>query len=112
MSSKFHVAAALLTAGLIVAAGSGAAVHAQSPDASLGKIWTGVYSADQASRGETTFASRCARCHASDLSGGQVGAAYAPALGGERFLGSWESRNLWFSTGSWIGCRSGALFFD
>ena len=93
MVAKFHVGAALLTAALVAAAGS-TAVRAQSPDASLGRIWTGVYSADQAAQGETTFASRCARCHASDLSGGQVGAAYAPALGGERFLGAWESRNL------------------
>lgn len=93
MFATVHVRAAALTLTL-VGAMCGGAVRAQAPDAALGKIWTGVYSADQASRGEATFGARCARCHASDLSGGQVGAAYAPALGGERFLGSWESRNL------------------
>jgi mono/diheme cytochrome c family protein len=67
---------------------------AQGLVAPQGRIWTGVYAESQAVEGETTYASMCARCHASDLSGGQVAAAYAPPLGGERFLGSWESKNV------------------
>lgn len=59
-----------------------------------GPIWAGVYTDAQAAEGEALFSSLCARCHASDLSGGQVGAAYAPPLGGERFLGAWESKNV------------------
>jgi len=93
MTARFHVWTAVL--GLVLAAVIGrAAVGAQTQALPEGKIWTGVYDTAQAAQGEITFASMCSRCHASDLSGGQVAAAYAPALGGEKFLASWESRNI------------------
>ncbi|MEQ1730946.1 MAG: cytochrome c [Vicinamibacterales bacterium] len=90
---RFRVTA-LVFGGILAAVSGRATVGAQAPTVPEGKIWTGVYSAEQAAQGENTFGSMCARCHASDLSGGQVAAAYAPALGGEKFLASWESRNV------------------
>ena len=48
-------------------AGAGLAVAAQGQSQ-----WTGVYSEDQAKRGETAFADKCSSCHANDLSGDAV----------------------------------------
>ena len=49
-------------------------------------MWTGVYSEAQATQGQTTFASRCSRCHGSDLNGGAVGTS----LIGDRFMQFWR----------------------
>ena len=52
--------------------------------------WDSVYSASQASRGETTYAKTCARCHGASLGG----ADEAPALTGGSFLGNWNGLPL------------------
>jgi mono/diheme cytochrome c family protein len=39
-------------------------------------VWGGIFTKEQASRGEALYAQRCARCHAPDLAGGEI----APAL--------------------------------
>ncbi len=91
MSVRFRFSAACLVF-VLVAAGAMARTEAQGGPAPQGKIWTGVYTSAQASEGEATYGAMCGRCHANDLAGGQVGAAFAPALGGEKFLGAWESR--------------------
>jgi mono/diheme cytochrome c family protein len=57
-------------------------------------IWKGVYSPAQAEKGEATYVAMCSRCHNPDLSGGQVGAERAPALGGDKFLSRWESNSV------------------
>src|SRR5882672_1124227 len=57
-------------------------------------IWKGVYTSAQAEKGESTYVAMCSRCHNPDLSGGQVGAQAAPALGGNKFLSRWESNNV------------------
>jgi mono/diheme cytochrome c family protein len=91
----FLTAALCAFLALVAVAAPLAAPQQAAPGAAPAvKIWSGVYTAEQAQNGEATFGSMCARCHAADLSGGQVGAAYAPALGGERFLGAWESRKV------------------
>ena len=46
----------------------------------------GVFSAAQASRGESVYAEECARCHAPNLSGGES----SPALTGQPFLQVYE----------------------
>src|SRR4029077_7728512 len=91
------VCAGMLTAaltGLLATSWSagGSTAYAQTP-APAG-LWAGVYSAPQAEKGEATFSSLCSRCHNPDLSGGQVGAAYAPALGGGKFIARWESNTV------------------
>jgi mono/diheme cytochrome c family protein len=52
--------------------------------------WDSVYTASQASRGETAYAKTCARCHGASLGGGDE----ASALTGGNFLGNWNGLPL------------------
>jgi mono/diheme cytochrome c family protein len=97
MNSRKAMCAGMLTAALtgLLATfgfGGGSTAFAQTP-APAG-LWAGVYSAAQAEKGEATFSSLCSRCHNPDLSGGQVGASYAPALGGDKFMARWETNTV------------------
>jgi mono/diheme cytochrome c family protein len=53
-------------------------------------IWDGVYSDDQARRGQRVYQQACAQCHLQDLSG----AATAPALIGQPFFNRWNNLSL------------------
>lgn len=53
-------------------------------------VWDSVYSAPQASRGETAYVKSCARCHQASLGG----ADQSPPLIGSAFLGNWNSTPL------------------
>ena len=53
-------------------------------------VWDSVYSVAQAARGETAYATACARCHAASLSGGDE----APPLTGTGFLGNWNGQTV------------------
>ena len=62
-------------------------------------VWDGVYSAQQAERGETAFQEACSRCHGVDLLGavpgaGGSGGGNAPILVGDRFMDRWREDNL------------------
>jgi len=50
-------------------------------------VWDGVFTADQAKRGQDVYAQQCASCHGSDLTGGES----APALAGSGFLSNWTT---------------------
>jgi mono/diheme cytochrome c family protein len=52
--------------------------------------WEGVYSADQAKRGEPLYAQYCASCHGPDLAGGEM----APGLTGGEFSSNWNDLSL------------------
>ena len=52
--------------------------------------WDSVFSATQASRGESTYTKTCARCHQASLSG----ADEAPALTGAAFMSGWNGQTL------------------
>jgi S-disulfanyl-L-cysteine oxidoreductase SoxD len=54
-------------------------------------VWDGVYTAQQADRGEQIYKRACSYCHRADLSGGDDG---APALRGAPFVGQWKDRPL------------------
>jgi mono/diheme cytochrome c family protein len=56
------------------------------------KILDGVFTADQAARGKTSYEGVCARCHGVPLTGG--GADEGPTLKGSRFLSHWQSDTL------------------
>ncbi len=60
---------------------------AQTPEA---KIWTGIFTNEQAERGRANFDIACVRCHGADLAG-----QTAPSLKGPRFIGAWENENLY-----------------
>ncbi len=50
----------------------------------------GIYTSEQAARGETAFMASCASCHANDLRGN----SNSPGLVGMGFLFLWEGRPL------------------
>lgn len=49
-------------------------------------VWDGVYTAEQAKRGQPIYNRECASCHSSDLTGGES----APPLAGGQFMSNWE----------------------
>jgi mono/diheme cytochrome c family protein len=53
-------------------------------------IWDGVYSEEQAKRGEQLYAEHCARCHGDGLGGVES----APALTGPAFYANYEGEPL------------------
>src|SRR5262245_60619529 len=59
-----------------------AAVFAQATKS----VWDGVYTADQAKRGQSAYNSQCASCHGDTLGGGES----APPLAGGEFLANWS----------------------
>ena len=53
-------------------------------------IWDGVYTREQAKRGQEMYKSTCGHCHGLDLDGGnEVSGEIAPALTGSIFLLRW-----------------------
>jgi S-disulfanyl-L-cysteine oxidoreductase SoxD len=53
-------------------------------------VWTGVYTAEQATRGEQLYVRACAECHGDDLEGRER----APALAGLTFNQRWDGAAL------------------
>jgi mono/diheme cytochrome c family protein len=61
-----------------------------SAESSERSVWDGVYTAEQAKRGETLYANNCASCHGSALGGGES----APPLAGGEFFANWNGLTL------------------
>jgi len=75
----------ITTVAFLVLAASGvfiSVLHAQSTRT----VWDGVYSDEQATKGEGLYAQYCASCHGGSLEGGDV----PPALAGSDFLSNWN----------------------
>lgn len=53
--------------------------------------WDSVYSVEQATRGQATYAKSCQRCHTATL----AGADESPALTGGAFLSNWSGQTLY-----------------
>jgi len=68
-------------------------VHAQAAQADDAKIWAGVYTAEQAQRGQKAYEAFCTRCHGLDLLGSR-NAGSGPALKDVNFWVSWERAPL------------------
>jgi S-disulfanyl-L-cysteine oxidoreductase SoxD len=77
--------------GAATASTGGSPAPAAVASAEVPKIWTGVYSAAQATRGEAVYESTCTTCHGFDLEGL---AGRGPALAGAPFLANWESESV------------------
>jgi mono/diheme cytochrome c family protein len=84
------------SAGLLLIAASAIAlmaaalapiVTAQTP---LPSTWNGLFSAEQARRGEALYKQSCGNCHGGALTGG----VRAPAVGGPAFVARWSTRQL------------------
>jgi len=70
---------------LLIIGVSQAALRAQQTD-KTSSVWDGVYTKDQAKRGESLYVQNCSSCHGPDLSGNDE----AAALAGPVFLSSWD----------------------
>jgi mono/diheme cytochrome c family protein len=60
--------------------------RAQETSKSAHSAWDGVYTKEQAKRGETLYAQNCSSCHGPDLSGNDE----AAPLTGANFLSNWD----------------------
>ena len=63
---------------------------ATSPAEPSQSVWDGIYTEEQAKRGEPLYSQRCARCHGPDLTGGET----APALASGEFKGNWSGLSV------------------
>jgi mono/diheme cytochrome c family protein len=72
-----------LTIIAIAAAGAAGVVRAQDTRS----VWDGVYTEEQAKRGEALYFERCVRCHGPSYMGGTDG---AQPLIGSTFNGNWN----------------------
>ena len=52
--------------------------------------WDGVYTEDQAKRGEALYQQYCSSCHGPDMAGGEM----APGLAGGEFSANWNDLSL------------------
>ena len=64
-----------------------AAAGADLTGQDTGSVWDGVYTAEQAKRGEALYIQHCGACHGATL----LGAEAAPALTGPEFSGNWNA---------------------
>src|SRR5918996_2476989 len=71
--------------GVAVAAAFGSVSAQQSKSQ-----WDGVYSEEQAKRGEPLYQEKCAACHGPDMTGGEM----APGLTGGDFTANWNDLSL------------------
>jgi mono/diheme cytochrome c family protein len=53
-------------------------------------VWDGVYTSEQASRGDKLYSQQCASCHGTSLTGGES----APPLSGGEFFSNWNGLTL------------------
>ena len=79
---RVRTAAAVAACALL-----GLSVAAGAQDKS---VWDGVYTEEQATRGETTYEQECATCHLADL----LGDGIAPALTGAAFDFRWSDLSV------------------
>ena len=78
------VALAMIAVGLSVRA---------APQTARKTVWDGVYTADQATRGQALYKTHCGYCHRDDLIGGGSEAG-APALKGPIFTIRWRDQPI------------------
>ena len=73
----------------------GAIAMAQQAADGKRSVWSGVYSKDQAERGEKAYRASCAWCHGARLNGsGEPGMPPSPAIARESFLRKWSGRSV------------------
>ena len=53
-------------------------------------LWDGIYTQEQAKRGEAIYSERCAQCHGADLMSGDS----VPPLAGTDFLSTWNTKTV------------------
>ena len=81
---------ALLTLMMGRPGGASLAVGVRASQATYTTVWDGVYTTDQAARGEAAYDNHCSSCHLPDLRG----SAEARPLAGDAFMLDWREDNL------------------
>ena len=71
----------------LVSVAAAATTSAQAPGPSGSSAGSGLYTDEQAKRGEAVSNKLCTSCHGPELSGGEAG----PTLVGLEFLGNWNN---------------------
>jgi mono/diheme cytochrome c family protein len=84
MNTTFRFVTALAAGVAVLSAASYLTVQAQAGKS----VGDGVYTAEQAKRGEKVYAENCGFCHGDDLKGSDV----IPALTGADFFGNWKGK--------------------
>ncbi len=79
----------LTALALFVAVTASAVLDARQAAPAATSVWNGVFTAEQAARGQAQFMAHCAECHMPDLSGGE-----GPALVGDRFWTTWQESTV------------------
>jgi cytochrome c5 len=93
--AAFVIAAVGLGTGMAFSQSGGEAAPASTiaqDSTSRRSVWDGVYSEEQARRGENQYARSCERCHGADLAGNQVDEV--PALAWDTFVTEWNDRTV------------------
>ena|SRR5579863_6040972 len=83
---KFKIATVTML-GLAALGASLATLRAQSDTRS---VWDGVFTEDQAKRGQGSYNENCSSCHGDSLTGGEM----APALAGGDFQSNWNGLTM------------------
>jgi S-disulfanyl-L-cysteine oxidoreductase SoxD len=65
-------------------------LRAQAPAEESRSVWDGVYTEEQAKRGEPIYQKECGVCHGPQLTGGES----APPLSGGVFLANWNGLTM------------------
>ncbi|PYS53310.1 MAG: class I cytochrome c [Acidobacteria bacterium] len=78
--------------GLAAASALGLALGAQEkpPQQQQASVWDGVYTNEQAKRGEASYLQECSNCHGRELEGADM----TPALAGLAFSANWDGLTL------------------
>jgi len=66
------------------------AEQAAAPAGTATTVWDGVFTEEQAKRGELAYTESCSSCHGADLGGD----GFAPALAGADFSGNWNDLSV------------------
>ena len=92
MRDTARLVAAFLTLALAagVAPASVEGTRAAAPQAEHTTVWDGVYTDDQATRGQRVYEQECAQCHLDDLMGDGI----APSLIGSSFFFRWSDLSV------------------
>ena len=78
---------AMSSARVSAQAAQDAKAEASSTPGAGASVWSGVYTEEQAKRGEAISNKLCTSCHGPELSGGEAG----PTLVGLEFVGNWNN---------------------
>jgi S-disulfanyl-L-cysteine oxidoreductase SoxD len=65
-------------------------LRAQAPAVESRSVWDGVYTEEQAKRGDLVYQKECAACHGAMLNGGES----SPPLAGSAFLANWNGLSM------------------